>query len=93
MWEEQFLRYLKGSTTLESHMEEAIALKRQHLPKTIYKYPSDNINARENLRSNTIWLASPESYNDPYDSLLRFSGPSMTSALEKGLIDPFIRGL
>jgi hypothetical protein len=70
----------------------AIALKRQYLPKAIYKYRSDNINARENLRSNTIWLASPESYNDPYDCLLRFSGPSMTSAFEKGLIDPFIRG-
>ena len=92
MWTEKFLEYLKQSTIKESHFEKAIAFKQKHLPKRIYKYRSDNSYARENLTLSTIWLASPDSYNDPYDCLLRFSGPSMASAFERGLIDPVISG-
>jgi N-acetylglutamate synthase-like GNAT family acetyltransferase len=92
MWTEQFLEYLRQSTVEESRFENAIALKQKYLPKRIYKYRSDNSSARENLKSSTIWLASPDSYNDPYDCLLRFSEPSMTAAFERGLIDPFVTG-
>ena len=92
MWTEEFLECLKQSTLEESRFAEAITFKQQHLPKRIYKYRSHNSYARENLKSNTIWLASPDSYNDPYDCLLRFSGPAMTAAFERGLIDPFITG-
>ncbi len=93
MWTEEFFELLTASTLNESHFAEAIAFKEQHLPKRIYKYRSDNEYARNNLKSDTIWLASPDSYNDPYDCLLRFSAPSMASAFEKGLIDPFVTGL
>jgi hypothetical protein len=92
MWTEEFLEYLKQSTIKESRFDEAIAFKHQYLPKRIYKYRSDNSYARENLISSTIWLASPDSYNDPYDCLLRFSGSSMASAFERGLIDAFVAG-
>jgi hypothetical protein len=92
MWTGEFLQYLKQSTLGESHFEEAVAFKQQHLPKRIYKYRTDSPYARENLTSSTIWLASPESYNDPYDCFLRFSAPSMTAAFEKSLIDPFVTG-
>lgn len=92
MWTEQFLEYLKQSTAKESHFEEAIAFKQQHLPKRIYKYRRGNDQDRENLKSSKIWLASPDSYNDPYDCLLRFSESSMASAFERGLIDPFVTG-
>jgi len=92
MWKETFLELLKRSTLEESHFAETIALKQQYLPKRIYKYRSDNSYARENFKSNAIWLASPDAYNDPYDCLLRFSESNMTSAFERGLIDPFITG-
>lgn len=92
MWTEKFLEYLKQSTVKESHFDEAIALKQQYLPQRIYKYRSYTPYARENLTSSTIWLASPDSYNDPYDCLLRFSGSSMASAFERGLIDSFVTG-
>ncbi len=92
MWTDEFLEYLKQSTIKESVFAEAIAFKQKHLPKRVYKYRCDNSYALENLKSNTIWLASPDSYNDPYDCLLRFSGASMTSAFERGLIDPFVTG-
>jgi|SRR6267378_2805041 len=92
MWTDEFLQYLKQSTVGESHFEEAIAFKKRHLPKRIYKYRGNTPYTVENLRSNTIWLASPDSYNDPYDCFLRFSESSMVSAFERGLIDPFVTG-
>jgi GNAT superfamily N-acetyltransferase len=92
MWTDQFLEYLRQSTVEESRFGDAIALKQKYLPKRIYKYRSDNSYARESLKSSTIWLASPDSYNDPYDCLLRFSPASMTAAFERGLIDPFVTG-
>jgi Protein of unknown function (DUF2971) len=92
MWKDEFLQYLKQSTLGEPYFEKAIAFKHQYLPKQIYKYRSDTPNARKNLISNTIWLASPESYNDPYDCFLQFSPASMASAFEKGLIDAFVAG-
>jgi Protein of unknown function (DUF2971) len=92
MWTEEFFEHLKQSTLEESRFANAIAFKRPHLPKRIYKYRNDNLYSRENLKSNTIWLASPESYNDPYDCLLRFSSSNMTLAFERGLIDPFVSG-
>jgi hypothetical protein len=92
MWSDQFLELLKQSSIGQSTLEKAISFKQQHLPKRIYKYRSDNQYARENLKSNTIWLASPASYNDPYDCFLRFAAPNMVSAFERGLIDPFVAG-
>jgi hypothetical protein len=93
MWTEDFFELLRESTLNESHFADAIAFKEQHLPKRIYKYRADTEYARENLKSDTIWLASPDAYNDPYDCLLRFSAPNMTSAFERGLIDAFVTGL
>jgi len=67
MWTEDFFELLRESTLNESHFADAITFKQQHLPKRIFKYRPDNEYARENLKSDTIWLASPDAYNDPYD--------------------------
>lgn len=94
MWKDQFLEYLKQSTLAKSLFEQAIALKQQHLPKRIYKYRKDDEAgyARKNLASNTIWLATPDTYNDPYDCFLQFSAPNMGAAFERGLVDAFVAG-
>lgn len=92
MWKDEFLQYLKQSTVAKPLFEQAIALKQQHLPQQIYKYRKDDEAgyARKNLTSNTIWLATPDTYNDPYDCFLQFSAPNMAAAFETGLIDAFI---
>lgn len=92
MWKDEFFQHLKQSTLGEPYFEKAIAFKQQYLPERIYKYRGDTSNARKNLASSTIWLASPESYNDPYDCFLQFSATSMASAFERGLIDAFATG-
>lgn len=92
MWKDEFLQFLKQSTVGEPYFEKAIAFKQQHLPQRIYKYRSDTPNARKNLASGTIWLASPESYNDPYDCFLKFAASNMAAAFERGFIDAFVTG-
>lgn len=94
MWKDRFLQYLKQSTIAEPLFEQAITLKQQHLPQRIYKYRKDDADgyARKNLTSSTVWLATPDTYNDPYDCFLQFSAPNMAAAFERGLIDAFIAG-
>jgi hypothetical protein len=94
MWKDQFLEYLKQSTVAEPLFEQAIAFKHEHLPKRIYKYRKDDEGgySRKNLASSTIWLATPDSYNDPYDCFLQFSAANMAAAFERGLIDAFVAG-
>jgi hypothetical protein len=57
----------------ESYLEEAMALKRQHFPQMIYRHRGGDVYSLDNLSANTVWLASPDAHNDPYDCLLRFS--------------------
>lgn len=91
MWTDDFIRLVRETTLAQSYFEEAIFLKQQHLPKHIYKYRrDDDAYAVRNLQDGTIWLASPDSYNDPYDCMLRFSAPTMTAAFERALIDAFV---
>ncbi|EKE02984.1 MAG: hypothetical protein ACD_20C00297G0001 [uncultured bacterium] len=54
-------------------LREANLFKDKHLPSSIFKYRSFNKNNHiENLKSDTIWLADPNTFNDPYDSALSF---------------------
>ena len=91
MWTEDLIRCLEGSTVASSRVEEAIALKDKNLPTYIYKYRSDDARARENLRANTVWMASPETYNDPYDSWLMFPCDTLLALLESVLVDIFVK--
>jgi len=85
MWPDDFVRCLEESTTATSRVAEAIEIKERHLPKRIYKYRCDTDHARANLKANTVWMASPESYNDPYDSSFVFPLETLKNLLELAL--------
>jgi hypothetical protein len=85
MWREDFVRCLEESTTVNSCVAEAIGVKERHLPKRIYKYRYDTDRARTSLKAGTVWMASPESYNDPYDSSLFFPLETLESLIESSL--------
>ncbi len=68
-----------------------MALKQLNLPAKIYKYRDDTTSyARDNLRTDTVWMASPESYNDPYDSVLTFPIDMLHTLLEASLVERFV---
>jgi len=90
MWTEEFARLLEESTVGKPLVGDALALKDRHLPGRVYKYRCDTPYSRENLSSDTVWMASPESYNDPYDSWLTFPRDTLLQLLEARLVDPFV---
>jgi hypothetical protein len=90
MWHAEFVQYLEESTVEKPLVDEANALRQRNLPAKIYKYRGDTIHSRENLRTDTIWMASPETYNDPYDSWLTFPLDTLLTFLEAALVDNFV---
>lgn len=54
-------------------MEAAFLAKAPHVPSRLYKYRSflpDHIDA---LNRGTLWMSSPDTFNDPYDSAVYFN--------------------
>jgi Protein of unknown function (DUF2971) len=71
-------------------MAEALDIKQQNLPKRIYKYRCDCKYSLDNLKNNTVWLGSPDSYNDPYDCAFKLSDDRLVAALKRRLVDAFV---
>jgi Protein of unknown function (DUF2971) len=90
MWRHKFVECLEGSTLRNSRMAGALAIKQQNLPKRIYKYRCDCKYSLDNLKNNTVWLGSPDSYNDPYDCAFKLSDDGLVAALKKRLVDAFV---
>lgn len=65
-WREEFLR-LFGSMRSED-VRAAFDLKRKNLPTRVYKFFSPTDHAYQGLADGTVWLASPATCNDPFDS-------------------------
>ena len=72
-------------------MSDAIALKNDHLPGKIYKYRCVNDRSLQNLQEDTIWLASPDKYNDPFDCLFSISDEDILPILRHTLNAELIR--
>jgi len=91
MWTQDFIACIDGSTFDQPRFDEALSIKQAHLPKRIYKYRRDCSNSRRNLENDTVWLSSPDAYNDPYDCWFRFSQDDLLTALENRLVDTLMR--
>ncbi|MCJ8173213.1 DUF2971 domain-containing protein [Clostridium botulinum] len=64
-----YQKYLYSSTNNEllSYSKKADELILKIAPKKLYKYRSCSEESIENFESNTLWLSSPQHFNDPYD--------------------------
>jgi len=92
MWTQYFVDCIEGSTFDQPRFAEALSIKEQHLPKRIYKYRRDCSCSRQNLETDTVWLSSPDSYNDPYDCWFRFSEDDLLVDRERKLVDTLVTG-
>jgi hypothetical protein len=90
-WQQEFKEILEGSTLASPRTEEAIAFKRQHLPKRIYKYRSNCPESRDCLATDTIWMAAPDSYNDPYDCSIMLPSAPLKRLLESRLVIQIVK--
>jgi hypothetical protein len=91
VWVQDFVDCFEGSTYGQPRVAEALSIKQQHLPKRIYKYRRDCSDSRRNLDTDTVWLSSPDSYNDPYDCCFRFSKDDLLETFSKKLVDNLVK--
>lgn len=89
MWIDEFINNLNGSFQKDIDFEKAFTLKGRHLPRCVYKYRECNDNTFENLRTNTVWLSSASSYNDPYDSAITLSFRQLNAAIVRLKLEEF----
>ncbi len=90
-WQEELKRILEASTLGRSRFEEAIVFKQQHLPKRIYKYRKDCPESLDCLKTDSVWMASPDSYNDPYDCSIMLPSEQLKRLLEVRLVKKVIK--
>jgi hypothetical protein len=91
MWIEEFVDCLESASLEHPHTEEVIALKQPQLPKRIYKYRRDSTYSRENLKTDTVWMASPDTYNDPYDCSFTVAEEEVVATLKISLLSEFAK--
>ncbi|WP_129141750.1 DUF2971 domain-containing protein [Modicisalibacter coralii] len=71
-WIQNLRRYFFSYRQKDLDVEAAIQLKKQHIPRSLYKYRSVNEYALSNLKEDSAWCTHATNFNDPYDSSLCF---------------------
>lgn len=86
-WIQDLRRYFFSYRQKDLDVEAAIQLKKQHIPKSLYKYRSVNDYSLSNLKEDSAWCTHAANFNDPYDSSLcfDFSSDFMNSFLLKAI--------
>jgi hypothetical protein len=90
MWLNDFEKMLFPFTSDDLNISGAYALKDQHLPPSIYKYRDVNSFSLKNLEDDTVWLADPSSFNDPYDSSFTIDFNAVATQALKGQLDDLV---
>lgn len=72
-WKDEFLQLMFDGGGKDD-LNKAMELKREHIPKKLYKYRyfDDNSYAIKNLVDETMWMTTASCYNDPFDCALTF---------------------
>lgn len=90
MWIQDFVQMLEQARVDNSFAAGALGLKQRNLPHRIFKYRVDCDHSRANLMNNSVWICSPEAYNDPYDCSTKISSERLASAIQRGQVRKFV---
>lgn len=78
-WRDEFLHlFLSGEL---DKVDAAFALKLQYTPSSLFKFYGPSDYAFQGLAEGTVWLASPDTCNDPFDSGLVLDVASLFCAV------------
>ncbi|PFP09388.1 hypothetical protein COJ90_21020 [Priestia megaterium] len=69
-WKDEYVEKMFGIHSTEEEVQSALALKDQHIPKSLYKYRAFDEYSVRNFREQTLWFNLAKKMNDPYDSAL-----------------------
>ena len=63
LWIKEFIDYCNSW-----RREEAWNIRQKNMPDKIFRYRAVSEHSLKDLKNDTVWLSSPDKYNDPYDS-------------------------
>ncbi|WP_434771155.1 DUF2971 domain-containing protein [Pseudomonas entomophila] len=71
-WKHTFKEGMLGAYIDPDKILDNLELKFQNIPKKLFKYRTFDAkgNSLKNLESSTVWMNSPQNFNDPYDCAL-----------------------
>jgi hypothetical protein len=72
VWKSRFAEIVSSQRLSTERFAEASRLRKDNLPATLYKYRPFSAQSLGLLRARSVWLASPSSFNDPFDSAVIF---------------------
>lgn len=88
-WIEEFHKLVFPLNREDLDIEAGFNLKSKNIPKRLYKYRSFDEGGRslKNLEEDTVWIADPLTFNDPYDCHHYIDYESLLDVFEKDLPD------
>jgi hypothetical protein len=85
-WQQRMVAYMAAQEAKDLRLEEALALKYDHRPRSVFKYRSVDEWSLQNLERDCVWVCSPTDYNDPYDSSISIVSETLaTTMLQAGV--------
>jgi hypothetical protein len=84
LWMQEFEKMLFPLCLDEINIKGAFMLKHQNLPSSIFKYREITSFSLKNLGDDTVWLADPTSFNDPYDSCFAIDFSTVSNKFYQG---------
>lgn len=80
-WKTEFVENMLGAYIDIDRIDYSLDLKFRNIPRKLYKYREfdSNDSSIKNLVGNTVWMNSPENFNDPYDCALTFNPHRISS--------------
>lgn len=89
-WKQEFRQLMESCDENIFNIEEAQILKNQNIPSKLYKYRPVNKYSLNNLEEDTVWLNSPNDYNDPYEFYENIDFKVLNKAITKKHIDKLL---
>lgn len=89
-WKNEFRQLLESCDENILNIEKAQILKNQNIPSKLYKYRPVNEFSLNNLEEDTVWLNSPNDYNDPYEFYENIDFKELSNAINKKHIDELL---
>lgn len=89
-WKYEFRQLMESCDENILNIEKAQILKNQNIPSKLYKYRPVNEYSLNNLEEDTVWLNSPNDYNDPYEFYENIDFKALSNAITEKHKDELI---
>lgn len=90
MWINKYVKLMYPKRLEDVQMEEAIQLKYDYIPKSLFKYRAIDEYSIKNFENDVAWFNIAAEFNDPYDCVLTtgdFVGNNATALLKDTILD------